>query len=74
MHFNIPFYVTIFDDECAQVTFMQTEKQCREEMQQLRGVDIMGKLEAKIDGNRLLIRIPLDNGEWAWVEAEKAKD
>lgn len=74
MHFNIPFYVTIFDEDSAQVTFTQTEKQCRDEVRELAEVNVIGKLEAKIDGTRLLIKIQDESGEWAWVEAEKSRD
>lgn len=77
MHFTIPFTVVIHNYTTAPVIFARTEEEADSLIPVVyrdnSGED-SGKLEVKIDGNRILFKGMNADGEEAWLEAEKAKD
>lgn len=77
MHFKIPYAVAIIDVQSAEVVFSKTLKEAYTTSDALYGEDVgvdAGQLEIKIDGNRILFKAEIADGEWAWLEAEKVKD
>ena len=77
MHFTIPFTVVIHNYTTAPVIFARTEEEADNLFSEIYGNDNgedSGKLEVKIDGNRILFKGMNADGEEAWLEAEKVKD